>query len=97
MVTVQQPPVEDRAHAATIDAAAQAVSIMSTGGQQHIPKLPQPHLNSQDEEPVATKTVLANNCRNVQNLIHPLHRYSLKNVYTGETGPKAQAGVSSPD
>ncbi len=36
-------------------------------------------------------TVTANNTRNVQHLSHPVHRYSLKNVYINETCPKPQA------
>lgn len=70
---------------------------MVSSGRRHIPKLPQPHLNSEDEESFVTNTVLANNCRNVQNLVHPLHRYSLKNVYTTATGPETQATPASPD
>lgn len=35
-------------------------------------------------------TVNANNTRNVQHLIHPVHRYSLKNVYINATRPKPQ-------
>lgn len=32
-------------------------------------------------------TVIANNCRNVQHLTRPVHRYSLKNVYTMKVAP----------
>lgn len=96
MVSVQQRPV-DQAQSATTDASTPAASTVPSGRRQQIPKLPQPHLNSEDEESFATNTVLANNCRNVQNLIHPLHRYSLKNVYTTATGPETQATVGSPD
>lgn len=95
MVSVQQRPV-DQAQSATTDAATQAASLVSSGRRQ-IPKLPQPHLNSEAEESLVTNTVVANNGRNVQNLIHPLHRYSLKNVYTTASGPETQARVGSPD
>lgn len=35
-------------------------------------------------------TVTANNTRNVEHLSHPVHRYSLKNVYINETRPEPQ-------